>query len=218
MKSKLIFLGLGIVSVTVLATFFLKSLEMEKNKSASTASVLATQTVEPVSDFDWVKGGKGAKVSLIEYSDLQCPACAAYYPAVKQLTEEFGGSVLFVYRHFPLRTIHFNSQLASQATEAAGLQGKFWEMHDLLFENQEKWAKENDPKVLFEKYAEELGLNLDQFREDLISDKVKQEIEKDYQSGLNAKVNATPTFFLNGAKIPNPGSFEEFKSIIEKEI
>lgn len=218
MKSKLIFLGLGVLSVAVLATLFVKSWEMEKNKPQSETSVLSTQSVQPVSETDWTKGEKDARVVLIEYSDLQCPACAAYYPVTKKIVAEFGESIIFAYRHFPLRQIHFNSQLASQAAEAAGLQGKFWEMHDLLFENQDEWANSQDPNILFEKYAQNINLDIVQFKNDLKSETVRNEVEKDYQSGLDVGVNATPTFFLNGAKIQNPATLEEFRSIVQKEI
>lgn len=210
MNKKLVIFGAIVISAVFLAFLFIKS--------SSQAPVVSSLPVSPHSDSDWVKGEKGAKVSLIEYSDLQCPACLAYYPVIKQLADEFGESVNFVYRHFPLRAIHFNSQLASQAAEAAGLQGKFWEMHDLLFEKQESWAKATNPEELFIQYAKEMGLNLEQFNKDLNSDVIKQEVEKDYQSGLAAGVNATPTFFLSGIKIQNPRSFDEFKGIIEKEI
>ena len=91
-----------------------------------------------VSDSDWVKGNRSAPVVLVEYSDFQCPACAASAPLVKQLTEEFGNKIAFVYRHFPLPQ-HKNAYPAAQAAEAAGKQGKFWEMADLIFANQTKW-------------------------------------------------------------------------------
>ncbi|MBI2018117.1 DsbA family protein [Candidatus Daviesbacteria bacterium] len=214
MKTKLaIILGIIIVSTIALAVLFLKSVEQEKeNKN------LVTTQVDLVSDSDWIKGKREARVSLIEYSDLQCPACKVYYPLVKRIVEEFDDSITFAYRHFPLRSIHFNSQLASQALEAAGKQGKFWQMHDLLFDLQEEWAKVQDPRSLFEKYAQNLGLDLAQFKKDLESNQVRDEVEKDYQSAVKAGVNATPTFFINGQKIQNPKNLEEFKSIIQKGI
>ena len=215
-KRLIIFSALVIFTVS-LGFLLFKSLEMEKSKPSSTPAALTTQKAESVSEADWVKGNKDSKVSLIEYSDLQCPACGAYYPVTKKLLTEFGESIIFAYRHFPLRQIHFNSQISAQAAEAAGLQGKFWEMHDLLFERQEKWAEEKDPKALFKQYAQELGLDVEQFKGDLESEKVRNEVEGDFQSGLKSGVNATPTFFLNGKKIQNPRTFEEFKSIIEKE-
>lgn len=214
MNRRLIVLGSVIILAIILIILFITSVDTEKEKTPTTS----IRQAEPISDSDWVKGKSGGKVTLIEYSDLQCPACAIYYPVVKQITEEFGQEVLFAYRHFPLRTIHFNSQLASQAAEAAGKQGKFWQMHDLLFENQSEWAKVSDPHQLFLQYAKELDLDPDQFNKDLVSDAVKEEVEKDYQSGVEVGVNVTPTFFLNNIKLQNPASFEEFRGIIQKEV
>lgn len=215
MDKKLIILSVSLIFLIFLAFLFIKSVQIEQKQNISSS---ISQAVDPVSDSDWVKGDREARITLIEYSDLQCPACRAYYPVVNKLTDEFGQSVLFSYRHFPLRQIHFNSQLASQAAEAAGVQGKFWEMHDLLFERQDKWVNEKDPKALFEEYAKELGLNIDQFKNDLQSNEVENQVEKDYQSGVKAGVNATPTFFLNGIKLQNPATLEEFRDIIQKQI
>jgi len=213
MKTKLGILVAVFVLIAVILVLFLTSLANKPKNSTAQAKL-----ADPVTDFDWIKGKRNAKVSLVEYSDLQCPACKVYYPLVKKIVEEFGEQLVFAYRHFPLRSIHFNAQLASQALEAAGQQGKFWEMHDVLFDSQEEWAKVQDPRSLFKKYAQNLGLDLAQFEKDLESNKVKDEVEKDYQSAIKSGVNATPTFFVNGRKITNPRSWEEFKSIIQKEI
>ena len=177
----------------------------------------SASSVFSVSESDWTKGNKEAAATLIEYSDFQCPACGAYYPLVKQLSQEFGDKVLFVYRHFPLDQ-HKNAELASYAAEAAGKQDKFWEMHDLIFEGQKEWSDSEDARALFAKYAASLNLVAEQFQKDIDSAEVKAKVEKDYQSGLNAKVNSTPTFFLNGKKLQNPRSYEEFKKILEAAV
>ena len=174
----------------------------------------SVSSVFSVSESDWTKGNKEAAATLIEYSDFQCPACGAYYPLVKQLSQEFGDKVLFVYRHFPLDQ-HKNAELASYAAEAAGKQDKFWEMHDLIFEGQKEWSDSEDARAFFAKYAASLNLVAEQFQKDIDSAEVKAKVEKDYQSGLNAKVNSTPTFFLNGKKLQNPRSYEEFKKILD---
>lgn len=180
-----------------------------------TASILS-----PPTNDDWVKGNKESKVVLVEYSDFQCPACAAYYFVLKKLFQEFGNDIQFVYRHFPLRRIHPNSQLAAQASEAAGIQGKFWEMHDMIFENQQEWSRKNRDRAeeIFISYAKRLNLDIERFKDDLNSEKVKDKVNSDYQSGIEAKINATPTFFLNGKKIQNPRSYEEFRNIINQVI
>ena len=171
--------------------------------------------LDAVSPTDWTKGGKESKVTLIEYSDFQCPACGHYYPLVKQLAQEFGDKIQFAYRHFPLPS-HKNAELAARAAEAGGAQNKFWEMHDMIFEHQGEWSEKSagDARNIFRQYAEKLGLDTARFESDLDSDAVENKVENDRQSGLRSKVNSTPTFFLNGQKIQNPRSYDEFKSLI----
>lgn len=173
---------------------------------------------QDIKEQEWIKGNREAAVTLIEYSDLQCPACASYYPMIKQLGEVYPEQLRIIYRHFPLRQIHEHAQLAAQTAEAAGLQGKFWEMHDLLFEQQSSWAIEADPKVAFLGYAEKLDLDLARFAADLDSDVVKQEIEADIRAGQQARVGGTPTFILNDKKIVSPKSLDEFKQLIQQEL
>lgn len=171
-----------------------------------------------ISSSDWVKGNSESKIVLVEYSDFQCPACGVYHPVVKQLVEEFGSDIAFVYRQFPLRQIHPNADLAARVTESAGVQGKFWEMHDLLFENQQEWSNQKNAVDNFVKYAESLGLESEQFKRDIDSKEVKQKVNEDYNGGVLLKVSGTPTFFLNGKKLQNPRNYGEFKSIIEQAI
>ncbi len=175
-----------------------------------------TKLGNAISASDWTLGNKQAKTILVEYSDFQCPACGLYYPLVKQLLQAEGDKIQFAYRHFPLREIHANAELAAEAAEAAGRQGKFWEMYDFLFENQKDWSEVNNARDFFIKYAESLNLNPDQFKTDLKSKEVSDRVENDYQSGLESGVEATPTFFLNGVKIENPRSYDEFKRIIDQ--
>lgn len=159
--------------------------------------------IEPVSDSGWSRGSAAGQVVLVEYSDFQCPACAAYYPALQQLYNEFGGDVRFVYRHYPILQIHPNAELAARAAEAAGMQGKFWEMHDKLFEGQQLWAEmsASDAASVFLDFAREIGLDADQFQADMYSAEAAERVEADYRSGTAAGVVGTPTFFLNGRRI-----------------
>lgn len=181
----------------------------------STPPGTSTLSLDAVTADDWLRGSRTAGVVLIEYSDLQCPACKSYEPLLSQLTGEYGDRIAFVYRHFPLRTTHPYAEAAARAAEAAGKQGKFWEMHDLMFENQEEWSRGNYQQ-LFEGYAESLALNLDQYRRDIADQALIARVENHYQSGLAARVNSTPTFFLNGTKITNPRSYDELKSKVEE--
>ncbi|MEK9182351.1 MAG: DsbA family protein [Patescibacteria group bacterium] len=167
-----------------------------------------------LTESDWIRGNKNAKVIITEYSDFQCPACAAYYELVKQVHKDFGDNLAIVYRHFPLRQIHANAEAAALSAEAAGRQGKFWEMHDMIFESQENWKDEKNAQEIFSEYAGKLDLDAERFKLDLNLKELKQKVEADYQSGVKAGVNHTPTFFLNGKEIQNPRSYEEFKQII----
>ncbi len=137
---------------------------------------------------------------LIEYGDFQCPGCAAAYPNIKTLLEDYGDEVSFVYRNFPLTSIHPNARAAAGAAEAAGLQGQYWEMHDLLFENQTEWgdADINQRLTFFKTYAESLSLDVAQFETDLASSNVNQKIAFDQALGGKVGVDSTPSFFLNG--------------------
>ena len=174
-------------------------------------------SIGSVSESDWTRGSKEARAVLIEYGDFQCPACGAYFPIVKRLEEEFGADLQFVYRHFPLRQIHKNAQLAAQAAEAAGKQSKFWEMHDKLFENQPAWSNSSDAESLFIQYAQSLGLNIDQFKDDLDLNAVEDKVKNDYASGADVGVNSTPTFFLNGKQI-KPKDYDEFRNLISQAV
>ena len=177
-----------------------------------------TQQITQVRESDWVQGSKDAKVIIIEYADFQCPACAAYHSLIKQVEEKFGSQIGFVYRHFPLSNIHENAKLSAASAEAAGLQGKFWEMHDMIYENQELWAKDNNAKEIFTGYAKTLGLDEDKFKNDIDSKEIRDKISESYREGILLNVTGTPTFFLNGEKMTNPRSFEEFDKVISKEL
>lgn len=162
---------------------------------------------------DWVKGASESAHLLVEYGDFQCPACSEYYPIIKRLGEE-RSDVRIAYRHFPLRTIHANAQLAGQAAEAAGMQGKFWDMHDALYENQEEWAEEKDPTEQFVSYAESLDLDIAQFRADLTSDAVKQKVDTAYDNAVRSNIDSTPTFFLNGKRV-QPRNYDGFVKLLK---
>lgn len=155
-----------------------------------------------------------AQVRIVEFGDFQCPACAVAHPTVKQVLEEYGDRVNFVFRHFPLPQ-HRNAIAAAIASEAAGLQGKFWEMHDKLFENQDDWAGSSKPLDVFRRYATELGLDLKRFERDFKEGNFKEKIENDRQDGQVLGVNSTPTFFVNNTKFTGIPNFTNLKNQIE---
>lgn len=156
------------------------------------------------------------QVHILKYSDFSCPACKVYTTVETQLKAEFGDMVDIEYRHFPLDSFR-HSRLAAHAAEAARNQGRFKEMHDMIFEDQEKWSPAAaDARAFFTGYAEELGLDMDQFEADLESSDVHQKVESQLQEGIRRTVNSTPSFFINGQKLrQNPQSYEQFKSIVE---
>lgn len=186
-------------------------------KSDESANIILGEPRE-VTASDWVRGDITAKVAVIEYSDFQCPACGAYYPVIKRLEEKFGSQIVFAYRHFPLAQIHQNAELAALAAEAAGRQGKFWEMHDLLFENQKTWSTNSDAKEIFIGYARDLGLNEGQFVSDLSAKDLREKISSSYKESVSLGIAGTPTFFLNGKKLITPRTYEEFEKIISEKL
>ena len=177
------------------------------------------QKVLGLRENEWIYGDREAPATLIEYADFQCPACGVYYPLIKTLEQNFPDKLAVVFRHFPLSAIHFNALPAARVAEAAGKQGKFWEMHDKLFEKQNEWSDLNSGKAkdAVIKYAETMGLDKNLFESQIDSSEVKDKVEADSKSGLKSGVNSTPTFILNGKKI-QPRSYDEFKQLIEKEL
>jgi len=213
MKNKIILWA--IIAVVVIGSIF--GIIKLASKSQTAGSDNLAITISAINDDENIKGDKEALATLIEYSDFQCPACGSYYPIVKKVSEDLGAKVRFAYRHFPLPQ-HKNAKLAATVAEAAGKQGKFWEMHDLIFQNQSDWSEEKNAAIFFAKYAQELGLDLTRFQTDIASDDIKAKIENDYKSGVKAGVNSTPSFFLNGKKMDNPRNYDEFKNAIEQTL
>ncbi|MFZ2681596.1 MAG: thioredoxin domain-containing protein [Patescibacteria group bacterium] len=171
-----------------------------------------------VTAADHVYGPESAAVTIIEYADFQCPTCAAYAPLLEQLLGNNQDNVRLVYRYFPLQTIHPNATIASQAAEAADRQGKFWEMHDLIFAKQAEWNRLANPRDTFSTYAESLGLDVAQFQTDMDSKEAKNRVNADYRSGLSAGVSGTPTFFINGEPLENPKGLEAFQAVIDAKL
>lgn len=152
---------------------------------------------------DHKKGNPDNKIVLIEYGDYQCPSCGAAYPHLNTLLGEYDKDITFVFRNFPLTSIHPNALVAAATAEAAGLQGKFWEMHDKLYENKDDWSNANTSQrtTIFNGYASALGLDSAKFTQDLTNASVKQKINFDIALGKSVGTSATPTFYLNGEKL-----------------
>lgn len=212
MKSKTIFY-LVIAGITILSLIGIGAMASSKNQEKESKR----NEIFSISDKDWIYAKNDSKVTLIEYLDFQCPACANAYPMVSKIKEEYKDKIQYIVRHYPLSSHPYGFE-ASQTAEAAGLQGKFWEMHDLLFKNQKNWATAEDVEATFRTYAQELGLDINKFDVDYASQVTLDRIKSDSQNGSTIGVNSTPTFFLNNRKIDNPGNIEEFRRIIDEEL
>ncbi len=163
-----------------------------------------------------VSGNPNAPITIVEYSDFECPYCANVYPFFKQIVAEYPDDVRFVYRHFPLRAIHDHAQLAAQASEAAALQGKFWDMHDAIFNTQAQWVKEQDPEAFFIRLAVSLSLDEAQFTKDLTSKEVMAKVNEDAASAAALRLSGTPTTFINGTQY-QISSYDQLKQRIDAE-
>jgi protein-disulfide isomerase len=145
-----------------------------------------------------VRGNPNAPVTLEEFGDFQCPMCGTYYPEVKKIESEFGDQLKVIFREYPLVPMHEHALLAAQAAEAAGLQGKFWEMHDKLYENQTTWVAAKDLVPIFVDYAKQIGIDPDRFMKDLNAETVAVRIFQDGKRAHAFGLKGTPSFFVNG--------------------
>lgn len=197
------------------------------NKSNAPGKGSSSNSTKPT---EHVEGKGKSGVKLIEYGDYQCPYCGEAYPVIKQVVSDLNDQIYFQFRNFPLTNDHPNAFAAARAAEAAGLQGKFWQMHDLLYEQNgqyynggepsNSWLGAKDPTPYFNADAQQLGLNISKFKSDYASDAVNNLVNADMTAGNNAKVQATPTFILDGKQVDLPYSsgVKAVEKIINAEI
>jgi protein-disulfide isomerase len=164
----------------------------------------------PISQRDHILGGENASVTLLEYGDYECPYCGEAYSVVNRIIREMGNDLRFVFRNFPLTESHPHALHAAMAAESAALQGKFWDMHHILYEHQERL---DDEDLL--SYAEQLGLDALQFTRDFGSRPIEQRVREDFMSGVRSGVNGTPTFFINGTRHDGPFDYDYLRAAIE---
>lgn len=208
-------LGIGLASLIILiGGVFLVSITSPKSSGGDSQKADEKLLVR---DNSHKIGTSSASVTVVEFGDFQCPACGASHPIVKQILNDYKDKITFVYRHFPL-PVHKNAKPAAEAAEAAGAQAKFWEMFDLLFENQTKWAESDNPEDLFLKYAKELKLDMNKFKSDIQKNAFEDRIRQDQSDGNKLNINSTPTFFINRKMYAGTLSYNEFKSKIEQEL
>lgn len=197
-------LGLGIVIVLLFSYYFFASPTKVDTKIEDIT----------ISKTDHIRGALDGKLTLVEFGDFQCPACGAYEPLVRQVTQDNKTILKVVFKNFPLTQIHQNGLLGAKAAEAAGLQGKFWEMHDMLYDKQADWSTGLNARDFIMNYATTLGLDTKKFADDLNNKALEDKIMAEEKEGIALGVQGTPTFFLNGKKIENPSSLEAFDKII----
>ena len=164
----------------------------------------------------WAKGSPSAAVTIEEFADFQCPTCASMHPKVNEIRSAFGERVRIIFRQFPLTQTHPYAYDAACATEAAGMQGKFWEMQNQIFNNQQSWSNSTDARKIFTDYAKTLGLDVTKFSDDMISLAVKNRVDADMQRGRAIGVGSTPAFYINGK--PLGGSLDMLRSTVEKAL
>jgi protein-disulfide isomerase len=155
----------------------------------------------PVSERDHIQGSPDASVTLVEYGDYECPHCGAVRPIVGELRRQLGDRLRFVFRNFPMPTVHRHAMRAAEAAETAAAQGKFWEMHDLIYDNQEHLE---DPDLI--RYAQLIGLDVPRFERDMAAHTNLPKVQEDFRGGMRSGVKSTPAFFINGVR--HTGSFE----------
>lgn len=195
----------GVIAVIVIV--FVGIFAFSGNKAGDTKNSNSKATLT-----NHVEGNGSAGVTLIEYGDYQCPFCGQYFPTLKQVEAQYNDQIHFQFRNYPLTNLHPNAFAAARAAEAAGLQNKFWEMHDILYQTQTQWSGASDALSIYKQYAKQLGLNVTRFETDFASSKVNDLINADSAEGTKLGISGTPTFFIDGKKVEianNPAAFQK---------
>lgn len=211
MDNSKIFIGIGLATLLILVVGVVV---VSKTTNSTTPAKPVDTTLLVKSDSNKMTGAN-SKVTLVEFGDYQCPACGAVYPLVKQITDANKDNMTFVFRNFPLSQ-HANADMAAEAAEAAGSQGKYWEMHDKLYASQADWSDDKNPLDKFVNYAKDLGLDTAKFKQEVSDKKYAAKIAADQDDGNRLGVNATPTFYIDGVQFS--GDYSNFKSQIEIKI
>lgn len=191
------------ICVVVLGSLIYLSSKNKVDVSGVDVNKIQAASKESGNIADHVFGKTDSKVMLVEYGDFQCPGCGAAYPNLKKVSEKYEGQLTFVFRNFPLASLHPNARAAAAAAEAAGLQGEYWAMHNLLYENQSSWENlASDKRTdFFAQYASQVGINVDKFKSDLASSDINAKISYDQALGKKLNITGTPTIYLNGKEV-----------------
>ena len=216
MKRYLVFIIVGVVALTALAGSPLLCQTMQPHRL--TISADKTMSGRSTTKSVHIRGNPDAPVTLEEFGDFECPSCKNVATFLDQVIKEYDPHVREIFRNFPL-AMHQHAREAALTAEAAGLQGRFWEMHDMLFREQAVWSSATDAEMLFDTYAETLGLDLNQFRKDLKSDKVRERIESDQARAKSLGVKVAPTLFIDKRVVETKdGTPEKVHSLIDEAV
>ena len=212
----------SVIAVGILVLLVISSGNTGLNVSNVNVNAVQTANSQDGQIADHVFGKVSSKVTLIQYGDFQCPPCGSIYPVVKTIINKYENQLQFVFRNFPISSLHSNAMAAAATAEAAGLQGKYWQMHDKLYDTQSDWSdlSVTDRTKFFDNLASELSLNLKKFDTDVSTASVTNKINYDIAVGTKATVDATPTFFLNGKKLSSDayGTESSFESTISTDL
>ena len=221
-KDKGLIIGILATVILIVGGVFL----MTRGGNSSSGSGISSEILVPSGSYvlggiengEYLASNPSSKVTLVEFGDYECPACVVYHPFVKQVLTEFPGKVNYVFRNYPL-SYHQKALVASYVVEAAGLQNKFWQMHDKVYESSEEWVNSANTEETLLEYAKELGLDSEKLKSDMESDSIKNKIKSDMNDGDLVKLDSTPTFYVNGVKMESlKGNYSDFKSIIQKAL
>ncbi len=199
-----ILVAIGILAVIGFVVFAVMNPNNDSNSSSDNSDAPAKPTAAQQAQLKvgQQKGDANSKVTVTEFGDFQCPACGAFEKELQAtILPQYGDKINFVFKHFPLVQIHKNALTAAYATESASEQGKFWQMHDKLYANQDEWSELDNPQPKFEAYATAIGLDLNEFKADMKSSAVKARVERDKKLAADLKLPGTPSFFVNGVLV-----------------
>lgn len=219
-------IAISVVSAIFLL-LFVGIIVVAKNKNKPQTETGAAQFANNGHQRMLTKEGKDATVSanpavksitMVEYGDFQCPACKAYHPLVLDVLKAYPKQLKLIFKNYPLTTVHKNAMAGAIAAEAAGRQGKYFQIADMLYDKQAEWAEQDNPQGKFEEFAKEVGLNVEQFKKDQQDKALSDLIDNERNEGIKNGVTGTPSFFINGKKIENPANLEAFKKIIDEEL
>lgn len=217
---KVILLVGGAIGLVAITWGIISLSSPDSDSSSDAISGEVSEDLPEVTEEDHIFGEEDAPITIVKYSDFQCPACAQFESVLDRVLEEYPEDVRIVYRHFPLRSIHANAERAGRAAEAAALQGEFQEYHDEVFDTQSDWSglRGGELDEFFVEIARGLDLDLEQFEADYESEEVKEAVREDLRGAQQLGLTSTPSFYLNEVRIQNPNGYQAFAELIDEEI